>query len=83
MQTESQLTHAIKTGRGLSGRHAKGRGHADGQTRAARRIIITALLLSGLVASSAAAISGHPAPGHRAAHSQTGAKYIPNTPWMY
>ena len=83
MQTQSQMTHAVRTGKSLSGRHAKGRGPAGVHGRAARRIIVIALLLSGLVASSAAAISGHTAPGQRAAHGQTGVKYIPNTPWMY
>ena len=83
MQTQSQMTHAVRTGRSFSGRHAKGRGRAELRGRAARRILFTALLVSGLAAGSAAAISGHAAPGHRAAHSQTGVKYIPNTPWMY
>jgi len=83
MQTHSQMTLAVTAGRGISGRHARARGRTEVHGRAARRIFMTALLLSGLVAGSVAASSGHGTAGHRAAHSQTGVKYVPNIPWMY
>jgi hypothetical protein len=83
MQTQSQMTHAVSAGRGISGRHARAPGRTGLPGRAARRIVVTALLLSGLVAGSVAASSGHGTTGQRAAHNQTGVKYVPNTPWMY
>jgi hypothetical protein len=81
MQTQSQMTYAAGSVRAFSGRHAKGRRtRVPGGT--ARRILITALLISGLAAGSAA-ISGHATSGPRSAPKQTSAKYVPNTPWMY
>jgi hypothetical protein len=81
MQIQSEMTYAARPVPAFPGRHAKGRrtGVPGGTVR---RILITALLISGLAAGSAA-ISGHAASGPRSAPRQTSVKYVPNTPWLY
>jgi len=80
MQNQSPAAVAAVSIRTASAKHAKaGRPPVSA---AAKRVIITALLLSGLTASSVA-IVGHAGGDQISGRGQTHAKYALNTPFMY
>jgi len=81
MQAQTRPMHPALRARAVQGKHAKRARNAP--ARKARRILVSALLLSGLAAGSAAASENATTTGHVSTHHQTAVGSIKNSPWMY
>lgn len=81
MNTHRRMTRIGMSPPAVRGKHAKGASRTDSPRDAAHRIVLTALLLGSLAASSAA-LSAHVG-GAAVARDLAGAEHILNTPWMY
>jgi hypothetical protein len=81
MNNQTQMMRAGRPVPSVRGKHAKGGPRTESPRENAIRVLLTALVLAALTASSAA-LAGH-ADGHAAAHGLMGSGYILNAPWMY
>jgi hypothetical protein len=81
MDTHTPMMHAARPASSVRGKHAKGGPRTGSPRENAIRMLLTALVLAALAASSAA-LAGH-TDGHAAGHGLIGSGHILNTPWMY